>query len=451
MGGGRGPAWRADTSRADPQARDPHGPLLSVAKLLVVLADFMLAHATVWRRARARGALILERGWQDMAVDPRRYRLHPSVRRLVRVLGRLLPRPDIALVLTGDAEVLAHRKPELAWEEIARQSEEWRRVGHRLGVRTMLVDSTTATPEDTVERVVAGLCDANQLPWRAVPMTPARLELRFRGDSTALQFYRAYLLRTRIASTLGRAMSRFGLAPRVEPPFDRADEIARRVVGSCDGLAAMRSSVNNRWVLACSRQRHLDAIVKVGDRGDTGLHREAEVISELGAVTTPFRVPGVLHADSYGDHFVLATEAVEAHPAEASIDAIVAICTALVRGPDGGEPRVHGDLAPWNVLVTADGPVVVDWENSFQGSHPLFDLAHYLIRCGALLNRYSPRRAFELMTLPDSPGVTHLRAVGVEPTRATALLRTYLKETDRATTDVREIGFRRRLQSLVDQ
>ncbi|GAA1562504.1 phosphotransferase [Kribbella lupini] len=47
-----------------------------------------------------------------------------------------------------------------------------------------------------------------------------------------------------------------------------------------------------------------------------------------------------------------------------------------IPAPSGAEDRVimHGDLHPENVMLTADGPVVIDWRNAEEGP-PAFDVA----------------------------------------------------------------------------
>jgi hypothetical protein len=90
--------------------------------------DFFLG---TWLRIlplRARGGLVvMERGWFDMAVDPRRYRLDVP-NRVVETLGRLLPGPDMAFVLEAEAQTLHDRKAELPVHELARQTSRWRQV-----------------------------------------------------------------------------------------------------------------------------------------------------------------------------------------------------------------------------------------------------------------------------------------------------------------------------------
>ncbi len=51
--------------------------------------------------------------------------------------------------------------------------------------------------------------------------------------------------------------------------------------------------------------------------------------------------------------------------------------------PLAGDRLVHRDLHPLNVLITADGPVVIDWANASRGD-PAFDVADtwVLFACG---------------------------------------------------------------------
>jgi thymidylate kinase len=111
-----------------PHAREPHGPLLSLALLTYDWVDFFLG---TWLRIvplTAKGGLVvMERGWFDIAVDPRRYRLAVSPK-LVAFLGRLIPGPDLVIVLQTDPEVLIRRKAELPLPELSRQMSRWRQI-----------------------------------------------------------------------------------------------------------------------------------------------------------------------------------------------------------------------------------------------------------------------------------------------------------------------------------
>jgi hypothetical protein len=47
----------------------------------------------------------------------------------------------------------------------------------------------------------------------------------------------------------------------------------------------------------------------------------------------------------------------------------------------------HGDWAPWNMLRTSAGWVLVDWEEASDAAPPFYDLCHHLVQSHALLGR----------------------------------------------------------------
>lgn len=122
----------ADTAPAGPHDKRTYGRWASAARLVYYWLDFVLGHVLVVRPVvRTGGFFVLERGWWDMRVDPRRYRLHPRPR-LHRVLSRVTPRQDAYLVLEADADVIASRKAELTMPEIERQLGAWHFTDSRL-------------------------------------------------------------------------------------------------------------------------------------------------------------------------------------------------------------------------------------------------------------------------------------------------------------------------------
>ena len=69
----------------------------------------------------------MERGWLDIAVDPRRYHLTVPPK-LVELLDRSLPSPDLVIVLEADPQILNDRKAELPLGELSRQIGRWRQI-----------------------------------------------------------------------------------------------------------------------------------------------------------------------------------------------------------------------------------------------------------------------------------------------------------------------------------
>jgi thymidylate kinase len=150
------PGSRASTTpTSEPHAHRTYGSGLSAIKVAYLFADELLGWATKVRPfRRAGGWIVVERGWWDLAVDPRRYRLR-STDRLVRLLGRLLPRPDVVLILeVSDAEA-RRRKAELEIAELGRQREAWRAVARTVG-EALIVDAGQS-PDVVIADVVRRL------------------------------------------------------------------------------------------------------------------------------------------------------------------------------------------------------------------------------------------------------------------------------------------------------
>jgi hypothetical protein len=53
----------------------------------------------------------------------------------------------------------------------------------------------------------------------------------------------------------------------------------------------------------------------------------------------------------------------------------------------------HGDLAPWNILLSPSGLRLIDWEYGSLDGFPGVDLAYHVLQAGALLKRWPPTRA----------------------------------------------------------
>ena len=140
----------------DPHGQEPHGQVFSYALLAYNWLDFFLG---MWLRivpVRANGGLVvMERGWMDIAVDPRRYHLAVSSK-LVESLGRLLPSPELVIVLEADPRILRDRKAELPLGELARQIGRWRRISFPSRTKRLVLDASQE-PERLLDHVAHAL------------------------------------------------------------------------------------------------------------------------------------------------------------------------------------------------------------------------------------------------------------------------------------------------------
>lgn len=114
-----------DTDR--PHEADPSGGPAALLRLLYYWTDHVLGYwMRIWPTRVRTGLVVMERGFLDMSIDPRRYRMRTTS--LAKALARAVPRPDLQLVLTASPDVIHRRKQEVSSEETRRQTGEWTRI-----------------------------------------------------------------------------------------------------------------------------------------------------------------------------------------------------------------------------------------------------------------------------------------------------------------------------------
>lgn len=108
----------------EPHAMPQRSLVASLAKLGFWWVDYALfGYALDVRPRLVRHALVMfDRYYDDLLVDPRRYRYGGPLW-LARLVGRLVPRPHLVVLLDAPAELLWARKREVAFEETIRQRE----------------------------------------------------------------------------------------------------------------------------------------------------------------------------------------------------------------------------------------------------------------------------------------------------------------------------------------
>ncbi|HEX8679330.1 MAG TPA: sugar transferase, partial [Chthoniobacterales bacterium] len=149
---------------ATPHRRPPRGRLVSLAKTFYYFGDWWLGLFLRLLPERRRGSLvILDRDFNDLAVDQRRY-LVQGVGWLARILRRFVPRADLTFVLDGEAAALHARKPELPVAELERQRIAFQRLAARdRRMRLVAVEKPAADVAREVAReVIVHLGDREQ-------------------------------------------------------------------------------------------------------------------------------------------------------------------------------------------------------------------------------------------------------------------------------------------------
>jgi glycosyltransferase involved in cell wall biosynthesis/thymidylate kinase len=128
---------------SDPHSKPPRGLLTSAAKLLVIGAEWWTAWTWLLRHSSAKSKLLVsDRYYDDLLVDPRRYRFGAPLS-WARSFFQLLPKPDRVIILAGDPAIIHARKEEVTLDELTRQLAKYRSLADEIGERAVVVDCTS--------------------------------------------------------------------------------------------------------------------------------------------------------------------------------------------------------------------------------------------------------------------------------------------------------------------
>jgi thymidylate kinase len=125
------------TINPEPHSKPCRSALTSIAKIVVWLMEEWYAHL-LWDRRAA--LLICDRYYHDLLVDSVRYR-YGGPMWMARIIGRLMPQPDLWVLLDAPVEVLQARKQEVSWSESSRQRQAYKDFISRQRVH-VIVDSS---------------------------------------------------------------------------------------------------------------------------------------------------------------------------------------------------------------------------------------------------------------------------------------------------------------------
>lgn len=115
----------------NPHGEPPRSLLFGIAKLFYYFLDHLIGYfVTVFPRKVRNELIFFDRNFDDLLVDPTRYRFSRAGL-LAHLLARLLPRPDITFVLDASPELVHARKPELSLDELQRQRTRFRQLAKK--------------------------------------------------------------------------------------------------------------------------------------------------------------------------------------------------------------------------------------------------------------------------------------------------------------------------------
>ena len=143
-------------NESDVPVLDPHGQparswLVSTAKIFYFLFDYCIGY--LWRlypQMVRSTFIVFDRYYHDLLVDPKRYRFGGSLW-LAQLLGKLIPQPDLWILLDAPPEVLQSRKQEVSFKETVRQREAYLKMVSRFS------NSVTVDASQPLDKVVANV------------------------------------------------------------------------------------------------------------------------------------------------------------------------------------------------------------------------------------------------------------------------------------------------------
>lgn len=351
------------------------------------------------------GLVLVERGWWDIAIDPRRYRLR-AMPRLIAVLGKLLPQPDLVIFLAGPPQVVARRKDELTETEVLGQNDHWRRF-RRVFVNFEEIDASLPLSNVIAhaERAVRDTMQTRTLKnhsagyaalrHESFPTTRWWIPRGPRSHATAgLRLYSPTNLRNSILWKLAHHGARIGaarflrrgIAPPPEVLAIIGPHIPRR-----GNIAVAATRLPGRYVcLLLEEDGTITGWAKVETEVTRGLLDEAASLT----LHSPFLVkPLYAPTIKISTNQMLLLEPIPWRVRRKPTRLPESVARSLGHfyrssaQPDNSRGRTHGDFTPWNLLQDVNGDwALIDWESARDCGPPFYDPLHFFVQSHALLD-----------------------------------------------------------------
>ena len=137
----------------DPHALPPRGICGSWTRIIALLVVWKLSFLGELRRSRKQGKFVIfDRYYGDLIIDPRRYR-YGGGEIFAKLVFKLMPQPDLVILLDGSAEVFYQRKPEVELNVLKSIVEKYRNYVTDLELGT-IIDAELPVAE-VVEQVTS--------------------------------------------------------------------------------------------------------------------------------------------------------------------------------------------------------------------------------------------------------------------------------------------------------
>lgn len=439
------PHPRGDSDRdfSKPYEKAARSSPMSILKALYLFVDWWLGWIfVIWPRVRRGDSVIIQRPWLDLTVDPERYRLGVGAW-LLRTLGRFLPDPTITLLLSAPSDVIHARKSELSTSELDVRARRWREeIG---SVRRAEVVDVSGDVDDVMSSILAALEGTLREKGRHLSMRNGKWFLPRRprkAVSASTRLHPPMDRRTRTLAAAAHFGAELGLArlwPAAIPPEELRAAVRPWLSGGTT-YAARRLRGGHRWfVLLIDPEGNPELALKIGlspsDR--SAIEGEKETIRIVAPdLEEPLATPELDDAPLG----VLAMKPVSWQPRPDVTQLPVPVAAslgALFKNAAPGnstEGRVHGDMAPWNLLWDGHHWVLVDWEASTASGRPFHDVFHWVVQGHSLLMTPGSEEIIDgLLTFRGNVGAAitaYASAAGIDPAMALTEFGPYLHESE---------------------
>lgn len=141
----------ASKTVSDPHALPPYSALKSYVKLGVFFIQYNYGWLKHIIKLKIKSSLVIfDRYYDDMIVDNKRYRYGGQIG-MAKLIRRLIPKPNLYVILTTTPEIIHKRKQEVTLDELRRQVKAYRNLAD--GKRYIAID-VNQTPETIVKQVI---------------------------------------------------------------------------------------------------------------------------------------------------------------------------------------------------------------------------------------------------------------------------------------------------------
>jgi thymidylate kinase len=144
------------TSKDLKMVKNPHGlanysPIISLLKLGYFSLDYIIGYfITIYFMLVQSTLVLFDRYYHDILVDPKRYR-YSGPMWLARYVGKIIPKPDLFILLDASPEILQSRKQEVSFMETDQQQKTYLKLV--CGMKNGIVVDSSRSLNDVVSDV----------------------------------------------------------------------------------------------------------------------------------------------------------------------------------------------------------------------------------------------------------------------------------------------------------